>query len=353
MQYIFTPGPVPIAKDILEIGSEQVPYFRNQYFSDLMLQNKELLLKLSNAPKGSEVIFLTSSGTGAMEATVMNLFDKDDFVIVLNGGGFGERFVKICDTHKIKNHNFRLKHNEKIDFKALSEIKADGFLINAHETTIGRMYDLKKVAKLCKKNNLLNVVDAISCFCCDDVDMQKYNIDALIVSSNKGLALPPGLAMVILAPKALKRLKKIDCIYFDFKDYISNMTRGQTPFTPSISILRQLNLRLKQLEKIGMKKNIQKTKKLSTYFRKSIKGLPYKFYSKEMPNAMTTLEVTQKQSALEIIEIFEKRYNIVLTPSGGELKDRLIRVSHMGNMDKKYIDILVKKLKKYHKKRKK
>lgn len=347
-QYIFTPGPVPMSSKILKIGAEEVPYFRNDYFSKLLIECKKNLLMLCNAKKGSEVVFLTASGTGAMEATIMNLLNKSNNAIVINGGGFGQRFVNICNTHKVNNHNISLEKDENINFNDLEKLKADCFIVNAHETTIGRLYDLNPIAKFCKKNNLLNIVDAISAFVCDEIDMKKQNIDALILSSNKGLALPPGLAMVILSPKAISKLKKINSVYFNFKDYLKDIKRGQTPFTPSVSIIKQLHKRLDDLSKLGIKKSVQKTKKLSIYFRKNIQHLPFKYFVNDMPNAMTTLLITNNKKANKIVEDFEEKYNIILTPSGGDLKEKIIRISHMGNMDKKYIDILIDHLNKYY-----
>lgn len=351
-QYIFTPGPVPMTKNILSIGKEQVPYFRNEYFSNLLTECKINLLKLTNAQKGSEVIFLASSGTGAMEATIINLLDKADNSIIVNGGGFGQRFVDICISYKIPLQEIRLKKDENIDYKKIKNKKYNSFVINAHETTIGRLYDLKKTGEFCKKNNLLHIVDAISAFVCDEIDMKKQNIDALILSSNKGLALPPGLAMVILSPKAIKSLKEISSLYFNFKFYLKDIKRGQTPFTPTVSILKQLHKRLEDLEKSGIKKAIKKTRKLSLYFRNQIKDMPFDFYVKDMPNAMTTLLLKDGKKANKVVEDFEKKYNIILTPSGGELKEKVIRISHMGNMDKKYVDVLIHHLKKYYKEEK-
>jgi aspartate aminotransferase-like enzyme len=347
-QYIFTPGPVPMSKEILAIGSEQVPYFRNKLFSDTLLECKELLLKLVNAPKRSEVIFLASSGTGAMEASIINLLSKKNKPIILNGGGFGERFVKICDKNNIKNHNIKIAKDEDINFDLLSSVEADTFICNAHETTIGRLYNLDKISKFVTKNNLLNIVDGISTFVCDKLDMAQQNIDTLILSSNKGLALPPALGIVILSPKAIDRLYSHNSIYFDFKEYLSNMKRGQTPFTPPISIIKQLHFRLKELDNIGIANSIKEKYDLAQYFRENIKDLPFEFYVKEMPNGMTTLTPTDKKSAYKIVEDFEKNYNIILTPSGAELKDKLIRISHMGYMDKKYIDVLIDALYKYY-----
>jgi aspartate aminotransferase-like enzyme len=346
-QYIFTPGPVPMSKKILKIGSLQLPYFRNEYFSKIVLECKKDLLKLTDAPKGSEVVFMTSSGTGAMEAAIMNLLSKEDNAIVINGGGFGQRFVDICNTHNIPNFDIKIGKDENINFDELSSHKANTFIVNAHETTIGKLYNLNKIGQFCKKNKLLNIVDAISAFVCDEINMRKHNIDALIMSSNKGLALPPGLGIVVLSPKAILKLQEINSIYFNFKSYISDIQRGQTPFTPAISIILQLNKRLKELKKQTISKANKKTKKLAKYFRENIKDLPFEFYVKNMPNAMTTLIPTDGKFASQIIKDFEERYNIILTPSGGDLKEKLIRVSHMGNMNKKYMDVLINALKQY------
>jgi aspartate aminotransferase-like enzyme len=350
-QYIFTPGPVPMSKKILKIGSHQLPYFRNDYFSQIVLECKKDLLDLVNAKEGSEVIFMTSSGTGAMEATIMNLLNTNDTAIVINGGGFGQRFVDICNTHNIPNVDVKIDKDEVIDFEKCSSLNANAFVVNAHETTIGKLYNLNKIGQFCKKNKLLNIVDAISAFVCDEINMKKHHIDALIISSNKGLALPPGLAIVILGPKALLKLQEINSIYFNYKSYILDIQRGQTPFTPAISIILQLNKRLKDLQKQTIIKTNKKTKKLANYFRKSIKELPFEFYVKDMPNAMTTLIPADGKKASQIIKDFEERYNIILTPSGGNLKEKLIRISHMGNMNKKYMDVLIQALRKYYGKR--
>jgi len=350
-QYIFTPGPVPMSKKILRIGAQQVPYFRNEYFSKIVLESKKNLLALVNAKEGSEVVFMTSSGTGAMEASIINLLNAQDTAIVINGGGFGQRFVEICQKQNIPHHNIKIAKNDGIDFSELSSLKATTFVVNAHETTIGKLYDLNKIGEFCKTYNLLNIVDAISAFACDEIDMKKQNIDALIISSNKGLALPPGLGIVILSPKALLKLQPVQSVYFDFQSYILNIQRGQTPFTPAISIILQLHYRLQDLQKKTMPKVIQKTKKLANYFRKKITKLPLECYVKDMSNAMTALVIKDNTSASIMLKEFEEKHNIILTPSGGELKEKLIRVSHMGNMNKKYLDVLIKALKQYYKNR--
>jgi aspartate aminotransferase-like enzyme len=344
---IFTPGPVKMSKEILEIGAKQTPYFRNQEFSNVLLSCESDLLELLNAPKDSRVIFLTASGTAGLESVIMNLFSKDDKAIVINGGGFGQRFVDLCKSYNI-NHNEIVVNNSNLS-NIEDEINPEDcntFIVNAHETSVGHLYDLDAIGKFCKENKLLNIVDAISMFITDEIDMQKHNIDSVILSSQKGLGLPPGLTMVVLNEKAIARIQDINSHYFDFKNYLNDGLRGQTPYTPCITIILQLEARLKQIKKDGgIEVSIQQAKELAEYFRKGIKNLPFEEFTPFMPNAMTTLTPSDDKSASDIVNILENKYKIMVCPNGGELKDKIFRVSHMGDMQKSDIDNLLNVLK--------
>ncbi len=306
------------------------------------------MLQLLNAPKSSRVIFLTASGTAGMEATVQNLLNKNDETIVINGGGFGQRFVDLCKLHKINHLNHKLIVNDLFNTTQLNNYSsATTLLINAHETSIGLLYNMKSVGEFCKNNGILNIVDGISLFITDELDMQKQNIDALIISSHKGLALPPGLTMVVLSPNAIQKITPPNCMYFDFNRYINDGKRGQTPFTPAVTILLQLQARLKQIKKDGILFHIEKAKSIADYFRTQICVLPLKAYSQSMPNAMTTLTPTDGRSAYDIVKDLDQKYNVVVAPNGGDLRNIIFRVSHMGNMDKDYINVLIDALYQY------
>ncbi len=347
--YIFTPGPVHMFPETLEIGAKQTPYFRNAGFSEITFQCERLMLKMLNAPKGSKVLFLTASGTAGMEAVIMNLLGKNDLALVVNGGGFGQRFVDICKAHAVPHHDFKIGLSDLSDI-AEKAPKQDfsALVVNAHETSIGQLYNLDSLGDYCKNNRLLHIVDAISMFVTDPIDMQQHHIDVAITSSQKGLALPPGLTMVVLTPKALDRIQDIPSLYFDFKDYLSNGERGQTPYTPAVTIMLQLHARLNQIERDGgVTQTIAQSQEIAHYFRKSIKDLPLKAYTSFMPNALTALCPTDSKSAMTIVNDMEARYKVMICPNGGDQKDTLFRVSHMGNMTKDYTDVLINALHDY------
>ena len=342
---IFTPGPVKMSPLILKIGALQPPYFRNQAFSELVLNCEAKLLTLVNAPADSRVIFLTASGTAAMEAVVMNILDPTKAAAVVNGGSFGQRFVDICCVHGIPIMELKVDRDTLSDRHVLQQsLPADVLLINGHETSIGHLYDLNYVGCFCKQHDMLHAVDAISMFVTDPLDMQDQNIDVLILSSHKGLALPPGMAFVVLTPTALSRLNPSKSFYFDFNKYLQDGTRGQTPFTPAVSIFFQLHARLEQLTAVGLPSEWRRVAELASYFRKKIAKLPLEPYSRNMPNAMTTLRITNGISAFHLVNELEKKHKCVVAPNSGTLKETVFRVSHMGHMTFRDVDMLTKAL---------
>lgn len=347
---IFTPGPVKMSDEILQIGAKQTPYFRNNEFSDVTFSCENDLLEMVNAPKGSKAIFLTASGTAGMEAAVMNLLNEKDNALVVNGGGFGARFVDICATHDIPHTSFEVKNTNLSDIEEMAPSgNYSALIVNAHETSVGHLYDLEAMGNYAAKNSMLYIVDAISMLVTDPLDMQQSNIDVVIASSQKGFALPPGLTMLVLSPNAIDKLIDIKSLYFNFKDYLSNGERGQQPYTPAVTIMLQLEARLNQIKKRGgVEQSIANAKDIAEYFRNSIKGLPLKECSAFMPNAMTALTPTDGKSAMDIVNALEQNYKVMVCPNGGAERDTIFRISHMGEMTKEYTDILINALHDYY-----
>ncbi|HHH19239.1 MAG TPA: alanine--glyoxylate aminotransferase family protein [Campylobacterales bacterium] len=348
--YIFTPGPVKMSEEIMAVGAKQTPYFRNCEFSDVTYACEKGLIEMVNAPEGSRVIFLTASGTAGMESVVTNLLTKDDRALVVHGGGFGGRFVDICATHDVPHYDFKVQDTNLSDIETLApKEEFTSLIVNAHETSVGHLYDLDAMGAYAKKHDLLFIVDAISMLVTDPIDMSAQNIDVVIASSQKGLALPPGLTMVILSPRALEKVQEVKGLYFNFKDYLRNGERGQTPYTPAVTIMLQLQARLEQIERRGgVEQSINSAKAIAEYFRESIKDLPLKAYTEFMPNAMTTLTPTDGKSAMDIVNDLEAQYKVMVCPNGGAQRDIIFRVSHMGEMTRAYTDVLIKALHDYY-----
>lgn len=344
----FTVGPVSMNDEIRELGAEQIPYFRTEEFSKLMLENEQIIKKAMHTEENAKVIFLTCSGTGAMESVIMNTLSSADKALVVNGGSFGNRFKLLCDIHEIPNEEIKLEFGEDLTENHLNKYKYKGctaLLVNIHETSTGVLYDIDLISKFCKEQNMFLIVDAISSFLAEDINMAERNIDVLITGSQKALALPPGIALVALSEKAQKRVDEIEVknMYFNYKDYIKNGERGQTPFTPAVSILIQLNKRLKQIEEEGLKAELRRVQEIAEDFRKKVidSDLPFEFASKHMSNAMTPIRVKGKASAYDLFEILKNEYGIFICPNGGALKDEIFRVGHIGALTAADNDTLI------------
>lgn len=333
----FTVGPVMSNKEVREIGSKQVPYFRTSEFSDLMLENEKLMKELIKTNNDSRVVFITGSGTASMEATVMNVFTEDDKVLIVNGGGFGQRFVDLCELHKIPHETIDLEIGKDLDEEILKKYENKGFtgfLVNIHETSTGVHYNLDLISDFCKKNNIFLIVDAISSFLADEINMDEQNIDVIITGSQKALACPPGVSIIVLSKKAIERVENNECksMYFDLKDALKNGERGQTPFTPAVSILIQINARLNEIiNNGGVESENSKISAIASDFRSKIKDLPFEIASESLSNAVTPLHPTTA-SAEDIFDILKDEYDIWICPNGGELSETLFRVGHIGDL---------------------
>ena len=249
----FTVGPVQSSEAVRDLGAEQVPYFRTAEFSEIMLANEQLIKKFAHATDDSRVVFLTCSGSGGMEAAIMNTLSKGDKALVINGGSFGERFVELLTLHEIPFTEIKMEKGKALKPEHLAPYEGKGytaFLFQKHETSTGVHYDAKLISDFCKRNSCFMIVDTISTFLADSFDMSDLNAGVMITGSQKALACPPGIAVMVLAPSALERIKKTKCCcqYLDLKLALKNQERGQTPWTPAVGVLRQINVRLKEIE---------------------------------------------------------------------------------------------------------
>ena len=344
----FTVGPVQSSDAVRAIGAEQVPYFRTAEFSNTMLENEQLVKKFANASDDSRVVFMTCSGSGGMESAIMNCLNKNDKALVINGGSFGQRFVDLLTLHGISFDEIKLDHGKALKAEHLKPFEGKGyttFLMQKHETSTGVHYDIDLVSDFCKRNHLFLIVDTISTFLCDPFDMQASNTGIMITGSQKALACAPGIAVMILSPEAIKRVEENHCLcqYLDLKLALKNMERGQTPWTPAVGILRQINVRLKEIDAMGgADAEIERCAELAKYFRDQLEenNLPFEIVSESLSNAVTPLHPTT-QSAYEIFLKIKDDYGMWICPNGGDMKDTIFRVGHIGYLQKEDYNKLI------------
>ena len=345
----FTVGPVMSSDSVRSIGEEQVPYFRTTEFSEIMLENERLVKQFAKSEDDARVCFMTGSGTASMEAAVINVFTEKDNVLVVDGGSFGHRFVEILEIHGIPHTIIKPEFGCGVSAAQLSEYDNKGFtgfLVNLDETSVGVLYDINIISDFCKRNGIFLVVDSISSFLCDPFDMKALGVHVMITGSQKALACPPGISLIVLSSAAVERvyMNSPKAMYLDLKLALKNGERGQTPFTPAVGIIRQINQRLKEIEKAGgVDAEVRRIGRLANYFRTKIQdcGLPFKIVSKSLPNAVTPLSPTNGISAYDIFIELKEKYGIWICPNGGDLKDKVFRVGHIGALNQNDFDTLI------------
>jgi aspartate aminotransferase-like enzyme len=310
-----------------------------------------MLGDILNVPNNAKMIFLTASGTAAMEAAVINIFTERDKILIINGGSFGKRFKQICEIHRIPFVSIDLEWNETFDAEVLSKHSKSGFtgmLVNMCETSTGQLYPMEIIAEFCKNNNICLVIDAISSFLCDSVRMKALSAGAVIVSSQKGMALQPGMSFIALTEEVYKNRceqNEVRSLYFRFTDYVKDIERGQTPYTPAVGIINQLYYKLHRLSREGIWPQLYHIATLASYFREQL-AEKTKFTVPLYPlsNCLTPV-YCEKNNAIEIVETLKNRHDIYVTPCAGSISSFLFRVVHMSRqITKDDIDELVKLL---------
>jgi aspartate aminotransferase-like enzyme len=312
-----------------------------------------MLQTVFDAPKDTRTMFITASGTAALEATVMNMFTSKDKVLVIAGGTFGKRFKQICDIHQIPIEVIALEWNEQFTAEMLTKYEntgITGMLVNMCETSTGQLYPMSIISDFCKRNNICLVVDAISSFLCDPFSMKDSSAAAVIISSQKGLALNPGMSFVAITAEAFEERcmrSNPQTLYFNFVDYDKDIKRGQTPYTPAVGTINQLYDKLQRLIKTGIATHVSYMESIANYTREQLSSVVQlsvpDYYL--LSNCLTPV-YCPKNNAMDIFKTLKDKYGVYITPCAGGIAPFLFRICHMSNqITKQDIDELISLLK--------
>lgn len=345
---LYTVGPTEMFPETLEVAAKQLPYFRTKEFSEVVLRSVDKMKKLLHAKENTKVIYITGSGSAAMESVISNSFDNSDKLLIINGGTFGKRFMKISEIYNIPFDSIDLEYGEVLRKKHFANLDLSSYsalLVNIDETSTGQLYDIELLSNICKENNMYLIVDAISSFLADKYDMAKYNIACTILSSQKALALSPGLAILALDEdfynKKIKNKKPIN-LYLNINEHLKDMQRGQTPNTPAVGIILELADRVERIN--NAEEEVLRVEQNAKYFRKLALENGLKLPSYPISNAVTPI-IIEKGNANEIFNYLKDKYDIFVNPTGGLLSDKILRISHLENLKKEDYDDLIEKMK--------
>ncbi|GAA8908182.1 alanine--glyoxylate aminotransferase family protein [Helicobacter pylori] len=326
---LFTPGPVAISEEMRSSFSQPMPHHRTKDFEKIFQSVRENLKKMTGL---EEVLLLSSSGTGAMEASVVALCQKE--LLFVNAGKFGERFGKIAKAHSIKAHELVYEWDTPAQVDGiLNVLKAnpniDAFCIQACESSGGLRHPVEKIAQAIKETNpnVFVIVDAITALGVEPLEIT--HIDALIGGSQKAFMLPPAMSLIALSQKAIERIEERNVgFYFNLKSELKNQRNNTTSYTAPILHTLGLQRYFELVQNLGgFEALYRETKRVALATQKAVLALGLKIFPKSPSLSMTTIV---SEHAKELRNLLKEKYQVQFADGQEPYKDALIRINHMG-----------------------
>lgn len=340
-KYLMTPGPTPVPEDILSEMAKPIIHHRTKEYQAIFKEVTEGLQKIFKT--SGDVFTFTSSGTGAMEASIVNVLSPGDKIIVVRGGKFGERFGDIAKAYGVTVIPIDMEWGSAPKPEAIAEALKSNPDVKAVYTTLcetstATVYDIKAIGEILRKTSALFVVDAISGLGADDFENDAWGVDIAICGSQKGLMIPPGLAFCTVSPKAWKAVEtsKLPKFYFNFKKYKKAYADTDTPFTSAITLVIGLKKALEKINSKGIDNVIAEHVNQAAAFREAIKAVGLGIFSKSPSNAVTGVNAPAGIDADDIIKLLKTEYGVTFAGGQESLKGKIFRVAHMGGIDREH-----------------
>jgi aspartate aminotransferase-like enzyme len=336
-QYLLSPGPTPIPNEVALAMSETMIHHRTPQFNKVFEEARQGLKKLFATQ--NDVLMLASSGTGAMEASVANLFSPGDKVLVVNGGKFGERWRNISKAYGLSPVELKVEWGKAVSVDEVEkQLNAhpdlQGVMIQASETSTTALHPVKEIARL-TKNGPLFIVDGVTAVGVLPVPVDEWGIDVLVTGSQKALMLPPGLGFIALSDRAWEKTKnaKLPRFYFDLNLERKNQQKGSGAFTPAVSLIFGVRASLRMMEREGLDNVYARHARMSRATRAAAVALGLKLLAPDSPSpAATGIFLPQGIDADRVLEFLRDHMGVVLAEGQDQLKGKVIRIAHVGYM---------------------
>jgi aspartate aminotransferase-like enzyme len=347
------PGPTPCPPQALEAMGRQMINHRGGEFGKI-LNSITGKLKQAFQTRG-DVFVLTASGTGGLEAAIVNTLSPGDRVLSVANGFFADRFADIAQEYGAEVTRLNFEWGRPIDLQAVEKaLKTDGnikaVLATHNETSTGMTNDIMNISAVVKRFDKLLLVDAISSLGCIDLPTDDWKCDVVVTASQKGWMVPPGLAMISVSEKAWQARAKarMPRYYLDLgkaKDYLE---KGQTPWTPAISIFYALDATLDLMLGEGLKDIFARHARVGQKARDGVKSLGLSLFpnEKHASNTVTAVNATEKADVGKLIQILREDYEVIISGGQQKLSGKIFRIGHLGLVYEKDIKVVLEALSK-------
>ena len=336
---MLTPGPTPLPDRVRLAMARDMIHHRTTEFMAIMERVQQGLRRLFGTDQ--PVLPLTASGTGAMSAAVGSLFKPGEKVLVIEGGKFGQRWTEICRTYGVEAVVLSVPWGQTVQPEAVAAaLDADsgisGVLVQHSETSTGAQHPVRWIAEITRKRDLLLVVDGISAVSITPCPMDAWGVDCLLTGSQKGLMLPPGLALIALSARAWAKAETVPVrdYYFDLHKERKNSLSGQSAYTIPVSLILGLDESLRMFEEVGLEAIFKKQWALTMLARKGVEALGLELFVKDnFAWGVTGVLLPAGVESGPLLAHAAQRYGVVMAAGQDEWKNRMIRIGHMGWVD--------------------
>jgi len=336
---LFTPGPTPVPETVMLKMAEPIIHHRNPEFIEIFARINNNLKYLFQTQQ--PVLTLTSSGTGGVEATFVSLFSPGDTIISVNGGKFGERWVKMpqafgMNVVEIKNQWGKAPQPDEILGALRAHSDAKAVYLTYSETSTGTATDVQGMSRLIREHSsALVCVDAITAVGAHELRFDEWGIDACVTGSQKGLMIPPGLAFVALSKRAIEMMQssKIPKFYFDLRKALKSYEKGDTPWTPAVSLVVGVDVALEMIRAEGIENVWARHKRLSAALRAGVSEVGLRLFSDSPSYAVTPVWLPEGIDWKAFNKTLKVDNGITIAGGQDEYAGKIFRVSHLGYYD--------------------
>ena len=337
MTQLRIPGPTPIPEEVLQAGAKQMINHRGPEFIALINDVTDKLKQLFQTK--NDLFLLTASGTGGLEAAIVNTLSPGDKVLSVSIGVFGDRFASIAQQYGAQVIPLRFEWGKAADIDTIRralqddpEIKA--VLVTHNETSTGVTNDLASISSLVKEFDKLLLVDAISSLGSINLPVDDWHCDVAITGSQKGWMVPPGLSMVSVSEEAWRAHAnaRMPRFYWDFTKARSYLEKGQTPWTPAVSIIFGLSVALEMMFEEGLANIVARHARVGKAAREGIKALGLSLFAEEnhASNTVTAVAASDGLDSKKLVKILRTEYQVVLAGGQQSLDGKIFRIGHLG-----------------------
>lgn len=339
-KYLITPGPVSVPEQVLLDMARPMIHHRTPEFEEIFKEARNGLKKVFKTEQ--EPLILASSGTGAMESAVINTLNQGDKVLVINGGKFGERWIKICQAYGINAESVTIEWGRSVnpaDVKAFLDKNPDtkAVFVQGSETSSTVYHPVKELAAITKDMpETLLIVDGITSAGVHDTRFDEWGIDILITGSQKAFMLPPGLAFITLSQKAWNMVEKstLPKFYFNLKTELKNQLKNTTAWTAGVSLIIGLKTVLSMMEKEGIDNVFKRHSINAEATRAAVKALGLKLLAQDIPsNAATGCFLPENIDGKAFVKYLRDKCGVSIAGGQDHLAGKILRISHLGYHD--------------------